>query len=139
MNLTLKQQKFLDEYHKTRNDQRSLQAAGYILSASQARDYANQILSLPDAQEYLRMKKDDEVIEAVITVEGVIRDLEKAKDLAINAERFDKHGNRVLDLSSYIRATELEGKYLKMFTDKIEMDVDGHAELVDYIARKKKE
>lgn len=82
------------------------------------------------------MKSDDIIIAQKITVESVLRDLEKVKGLALDSGRHDKHGNPIMDLATYTRATELEGKYLKMFTDKIEVDVDGHSELVDMIARR---
>ena len=97
INLTQKQKLFLDEYHKTRNEQRAFQAAGYALTPAQARDYANQILATADAKEYLAMKSDDIIITQKISVESVLRDLEKVKearkpndDLKAKVEKHDR-------------------------------------------------
>lgn len=57
------------------------------------------------------------------TADDVLKDIHKVKD-ACMAEAFDQQGNAgMVDPKAALKALELEGRHLKMFTDKIEVEV----------------
>ena len=102
-----KQDAFAIEYLKDRNATRAAIRAGY--SAKTARSIACELLARPDVQEFVKGKQQEALASATITVDSIV---EQLKDIAANplAKDADK-----------IRALELIGKHLGMFTEKVEM------------------
>ena len=102
-----KQEAFAIEYLKDRNATRAAIRAGY--SSKTARSIACELLARPDVQEFVKGKQREALESATITVDSIV---EQLKDIAANplAKDADK-----------IRALELIGKHLGMFTERVEM------------------
>ena len=60
--------------------------------------------------------------EGGVSIKTVLDDIGVIKELA-RVPYFDAQGNKRFELSALLKAAELEGKYLKMFSDKIDVDV----------------
>ena len=106
--LSKKQQIFVDEYCKDFNATRAAIMAGY--SEKSARAIAAENLTKPYIKEIVEEKLSKQHKKAEITAELVlngIKEIAFAKDAKYN----DK-----------LKAMELLGKYLKLFTDKIEQE-----------------
>lgn len=71
---------------------------------------------------------------AEVSVEKVLNDLERAKREAM-IPFWDSNGNEKRDLPAFIKATELQGKYLKMFSDKIDLNVSGSLDVEHDLAK----
>ena len=105
--LNAKQRAFTVEYIKDKNATQAAIRAGY--SGRTARSIGNELLAKPDiAQAIADLQKAAEV-RAGITVDSIVEKLTAIADDAATAPR-DK-----------IRAYELLGKYLGMFTERVEM------------------
>jgi phage terminase small subunit len=105
--MTAKQEAFALEYLKDKNATQAAIRAGY--SAKTARSIACEMLARPDIQEFVRTKQEEARKNATITVDGIVDQLQEIASnvLAKDADR--------------IRALELIGKYLGMFTERVEM------------------
>lgn len=119
--LTPKQAVFVEEY--VRNGMNGVEAAsvaGYkgtrIVLAQQAR----KVLARRVVQEALKKITNIAMSKAEITVEKILADLELAKSEAL-IPKVDANGNMKRELSHFLKACELQGKYLKMFSDKVEI------------------
>lgn len=106
--LTDKQRLFCHEYLKDLNGTQAAIRAGY--SENSAQEIASENLSKPMVSEYLEKLKNEKFAKVDITVDDVINDIIKTRTEAANAEK----------LSDRLKANELLGKYLKMWTDKID-------------------
>jgi phage terminase small subunit len=67
------------------------------------------MLARPDIQQFVREKQEESRKNATVTVDGIV---EQLREIAANPLSKD---------SDRIRALELIGKYLGMFTEKVEM------------------
>ena len=105
--MTTKQEAFAIEYLKDKNATQAAIRAGY--SAKTARSIACEMLARPDVQEFVRVKQEEARKNATITVDGIV---EQLQEIASNV--LSKDADR-------IRALELIGKYLGMFTERVEM------------------
>lgn len=105
--MTAKQEAFAIEYLKDKNATQAAIRAGY--SAKTARSIACEMLARPDIQEFVRAKQDEARKNATVTVDGIVDQL---REIASNVLAKD---------SDRIRALELIGKYLGMFTERVEM------------------
>ena len=143
--LTLKQQRFCDEYLIDLNATQAAIRAGY--SEKTARQTAAENLSKPYIREYIDKRlaeKEAELIadqdEVLQTLTRVLRRQEMDTVVVTCKERssgYDKNGKKVIiekevpqlvqvptKVSDLNKAAELLGKRYALFTDKVETDVD---------------
>lgn len=105
--MTAKQEAFAIEYLKDKNATQAAIRAGY--SAKTARSIACEMLARPDVQQFIRERQEEARANATVTVDGIVDQL---REIAANPLSKD---------SDRIRALELIGKYLGMFTERVEM------------------
>ena len=130
--MTPKMEKFCQEYlmnggHGTD----AVEAAGYKGSRTDFAAMASKMLKMDEIKEYLAGHAKEACEETQLSVQTVLVDLEWAKGAAKEGYP-TKEGTRK-DLTSYIKACELQGKYLKMWVDKIEVNANGHLEIMKII------
>jgi len=113
------------------NGTEACKEAGYKGNDNTLAVRANALLKNDEIKEFLAGHAQKACEETQLTVEKVLVDLEWAKETA-KLGYPTKEGLRV-DLTSYIKATELQGKYLKMWVDKIEVNANGHLEIMKII------
>lgn len=106
--LTPKQEMFVREYLIDLNATQAAIRAGY--SAKTARQIGEENLSKPDIAAAVQAGMNKRAEKALITADEVLANI---KRLAMKAEDMDDTGNA-------LRANELLGKHLKLFTDKVE-------------------
>lgn len=132
--LTLKQKRFADEYIITGNIEQSAISAGY--SKNYARAQAHKLLANVGIKNYIdeRLKiLDSEKIadqkEVLQYLSAVMRGEHKEKTLISIGES----GQEIVDIDvgakDRIKAAELLGKRYKMWTDKVEADVNTNIEI----------
>lgn len=137
-NLLTKHKLFIFEWMKEPSCVVSaMRRAGYKDKEFKLEQKAHEILNHPDSLAITgRYLNDAEVKREVkLTVQKVLDDLELAKDYSLEPY-FDAQGNKRRELSVFVKATELQGKHLKMFADRVSVEVDGHAELVELIKKR---
>ena len=100
-----KQMAFAVEYVKDRNATQAAIRAGY--SERSAYSQAHELLKKPEIQEAIKELEDAAAARAAITVDKIV---ERLNRIAENPHAKD---------ADRIRADELLGKYLGMFTDKV--------------------
>jgi phage terminase small subunit len=143
--LTVKQQRFCDEYLIDLNATQAAIRAGY--SEKTARQTAAENLSKPYIREYIDKRlaeKEAELIadqdEVLQTLTRVLRRQEMDTVVVTCKERssgYDKNGKKVIiekevpqlvqvptKVSDLNKAAELLGKRYALFTDKVDMDTD---------------
>ncbi|CAB4131924.1 XtmA Phage terminase, small subunit [uncultured Caudovirales phage] len=106
--LTPKQDMFVREYLIDLNATQAAIRAGY--SAKTAYSIGEENLKKPEIAKAIQLGMDKRAEKAIITADEVLANI---KRLAGKAEEMDDTGNA-------LRANELLGKHLKLFTDKIE-------------------
>lgn len=108
--------------------------AGYKFNSDQGyMTYGSKLLTKPQIRDYLEKKAKSVSAKTELTVQKILDDLELAKRIALGKEDPQTGEYPKADLTPYIKATELQGKYLKMFTDKVEVQIDSHTELMKLI------
>ena len=105
--MTAKQEAFAIEYLKDKNATQAAIRAGY--SAKTAYSIGCEMLRKPEIQEIIRAKQEEAVKNAEVSVDWIVR---QCKEIASNVLTKD---------ADKLRALELLGKYLGMFTDRVEM------------------
>lgn len=100
-----KQMAFAVEYVKDRNATQAAIRAGY--SERSAYSQAHELLKKPEIQEAIKELEDAAAARAAVTVDKIVNRLNKIAE--------DPHAKD----ADRIRADELLGKYLGMFTDKV--------------------
>lgn len=105
--MTAKQEAFAIEYLKDKNATQAAIRAGYSKKTAAAIGW--ELLENPNIQQIIRAKQEEARKNATITVDGIV---EQLQEIASNVLSKD---------SDRIRALELIGKYLGMFTEKVEM------------------
>lgn len=111
--LTAKQRLFIDWYVSAEvnmNGTEAARRAGYKGCDNQLAVAAYQNLRKPHIKREIDARIGKAAEGADVTVEKVLNDLESERTYAM------RNGN----VAAAIRASELQGKYLKMFTDRIE-------------------
>lgn len=122
MSLTPKQSRFVAEYLVDLNATQAAIRAGY--SAKTAKDIGCQNLAKLDIIKAIEECRAKLMQRVELTQEQVLRDLEAVKADAMQAI-FDKDGNRIMaDRSAALKALELQGRHLAMFTDKQKVDAN---------------
>lgn len=107
--LTIKQQKFINQYIKTGHVTKSAIAAGY--SEKTAYSIGSEVLNKPEIQAKIGKIMSEEAAKLGITIEYVLGNIKNI------AERETNEPSSVV-----LKANELLGKHLKIFHDG-EMDV----------------
>ena len=122
MALTPKQQRFVEEYLIDFNATQAAIRAGY--SAKTARAMGSENLTKPYLAAAIEAGQKSLTARAELTQEEVLRDLALVKADAMQVV-FDKDGNRVMaDRGAALKALELQGRHLVMFTDKQQIGGD---------------
>lgn len=125
--LTDKQKMFCAEYIKDFNATRAATDAGY--SAKTAKNIAHDTLTKVHVQDEIQrlMTKRSERVQ--IDADDVLRSILDirdtcAKKLDITSRSGDVIGESLVDVNGAIKANELLGKHLKLFTDRVEVSGD---------------
>lgn len=105
--LTAKQRAFVNEYMKDRNSTQAALRAGY--SPKSALGASHNLLKNPIVAKMIADWEEANQVEAMITVDKIVHRLNTIAE------------NEAAKDSDKIRANELLGKYLGMFTERVEM------------------
>jgi phage terminase small subunit len=105
--LTAKQRAFVTEYMKDRNGTQAALRAGY--SEKAAGTVGCNLLKNPVVSKMIADMEEANQVEGLITVDKIVHRLNSIAE------------NEAAKDSDKIRANELLGKYLGMFTEKVEM------------------
>lgn len=117
MSLTPKQAKFVAEYLVDLNATAAAGRAGYTDP-----NIGRQLITKNNVAAAIDEERKKVAAKVELTQEQVLRDLEAVKADAMQAI-FDKDGNRIMaDRSAALKALELQGRHLAMFTDKQKVD-----------------
>lgn len=119
------------------NGTRAAREAGYQGSDKIVGNRAYKLLKQDEIKEFLAGHAKEACEETQLTIEKVLTDLEWAKETA-KLGYPTKEGIRI-DLTAFIKATELQGKYLKMWVEKVELTGDGHQALMEIIKKRREE
>lgn len=119
--LTIKQALFVEEYARNgMNGGEAAAVAGYNGNKATLYNQARKLLQNRNVRDALANITRESMDNAQVTIEKILSDLELAKSEAM-IPKWDANGNQKRDLSAFLKATELQGKYLKMFSDKVEI------------------
>jgi phage terminase small subunit len=121
--LTAKQELFCKEYLVDLNATQAAIRAGYSEKTAHAIGQEN--LRKPTIQEYIKKHTEKRAQKVNLTVENVLQDILDTRDSAEKLER----------LSERLKANEMLGKYLKMFTDKVDIGGQGDNPLITKVVR----
>lgn len=116
--LTPKQERFVEEYLIDLNATQAAIRAGY--SARRAKEIGYQLLHKTTLQETIQKARQKLSERVRITQEKVLKDLETARQLAMETKK----------LSAAIRASELQGRHIGMFEQKIKLAGDEKEPLI---------
>lgn len=133
MKLTLKQKKFCDEYIKTGNATEAYIKAGY--NRSGARANASRLITNDNVKNYIdeRLKEieDKSIADASEVLKYLTRIIrnEETEQVVITENIGDyiseaRVVNKELSAKDKIKAAELIGKRYRLFTDRVEADVN---------------
>ncbi len=106
--LNNKQQMFVDQYLVDLNGRQAAIRAGY--SERSAEVQASRLMSIVEVQQAIQERMDKRSKEVSITSNKVLERI----------DRIAKTAEDVGDLQAALRANELLGKHLRLFTEKIE-------------------
>lgn len=121
--LTDKQEMFCKEYLVDLNATRAAIRAGY--SEKTAKDIACENLAKPYLQERIQELMANRAEKVTVTAENVLKSILDIRDTSTQKIALtDKEGNEtgydMLDKNAALKANELLGKHLVLFTDKVE-------------------
>lgn len=129
--MTDKQKMFVKEYMKDLNATQAAVRAGY--SEDTARQIGCENLTKPYIQEAIEKEMQERTAKVEIDAEYVLKGLKKVAERCMQEEEVMKYdyeekcligtGEYKFDSSGANKAFELLGKYLKLFTDKVESNV----------------
>ena len=116
--LTPKQAAFVREYLIDLNATQAAIRAGYSSNRADAMGHEN--LRKPVIAAAVQAAMDARSLKVELTAADVLRDINAVKADAMR-KTYDKDGNEVMaNHTAALKALELQGKHLKMFTDKVE-------------------
>jgi len=110
--LTEKQKMFCKEYMVDLNATQACIRAGY--SEKTAKVIGSQNLTKLNIQEEITKLMKDREERVKLTADKVLEDIERVRGLAEGSEQYNVS----------LKASELQGKHLAMFTDKQQIDAD---------------
>ena len=113
--LTDKQRLFCKEYLIDLNASRAARAAGY--SQKRASEIGYQLLHKTTVAKEIQRQMDGRSQRTLVEADDVIRGLQSIVDDATRKVQTDR-GEQMVNASAAIRALELLGKHLGLFTDK---------------------
>lgn len=116
--MTPKREAFVREYLIDLNATQAAIRAGYATKRADAIGY--DLLRMPEIAAAIQAAMDARAERVQRTADDVLRDIQKVKASCMG-DAVDQHGNiAMVDPKAALKALELEGRHLKMFTDKIE-------------------
>jgi len=115
--LTGKQALFVQEYLVDLNAAKAAVRAGY--SARTARAGGYQVLTVPAVAEAIQAEMDKRAEKIGKTAADVLADIERVRRKAEENEEY----------TVALRASELYGKHLKLFTDQVDHNVNGNVNI----------
>lgn len=116
--LTPKQEAFCREYLIDLNGTQAAIRAGY--SQRTANEQAARMLAKVSVSSRIQCLMTERAERVQRTADDVLKDIQRVKESCM-AEAADQFGNiAMVDPKAALKALELEGKHLKMFTDKVE-------------------
>jgi phage terminase small subunit len=119
--LTAKQEAFVREYLVDLNATQAAIRAGYKQANAHQTGYEN--LRKPEIVSAIQTSMDNRAKEVGLSAEKVLKDIDLVKADAMRSF-LDKDGNEAMNNhAAALKALELQGRHLKMFTDKIEVDL----------------
>ena len=135
-NLTAKQQVFVNEYLIDLNATQAAIRAGYSVKTADVIGCEN--LGKPYIQEAIQKSMDKRASKVAITADNVLQSILDIRGRCMNAEpvmarvggEVEESGEWKFDASNALKANELLGKHLKLFTDKIELEVTKMPEII---------
>jgi len=133
MALTEKMIRFCNEYLIDLNATQAAIRAGY--SENSARQIGDENLSKPDIQAYLDVRRKEIQARLELNQDWVLKRLREISDrsmqaepvLMFNGEEWVESGEYKYDSNGANKATELIGKHLGMFVNKIDMTTKGES------------
>ena len=133
MALTPKQQRFCDEYLIDLNGTKAAIRSGY--SQKTAGQIAEENLKKPEIVEYLNEKRQALQEKLDISQEWVLKRLKEISDrcmqaepvMMFNGDEWVESGEYKFDSTGANKSTELIGKHLGMFVQKIDMTTKGES------------
>ena len=132
--LTAKQDMFIKEYLIDLNATQAAIRAGYSPKTAENIGWEN--VRKPQIAKEIEKRMNKRAEKVAITAENVlqsiidIRDCASAKMALTSKTTGEKIGETMLDINGALRANELLGKHLKLFTDKVELEVTKMPEIV---------
>jgi phage terminase small subunit len=127
--LSKKQNAFCIEYVKDFNGAQAAIRAGY--SKHTARTQASALLTKLDIQKVIQAIINKAAEKVDLTIQGVLKDIAEVKERCLqqkevtiynkDTKEHEGTGEYVFDSKGALKALEMQGKYLKMFTDKIDV------------------
>lgn len=126
--LNERQKLFISEYIIDRNATQSAIRAGY--SEKTAYAIGNNLLKKIEIKNAIDEKLDKMAKKLDLTAEKILMDIEEVKRRCLQGEEIlDREGNSTgewrFDASNALKACELQGRHLKMFTDRTEVEQSG--------------
>lgn len=119
--LTPKQEAFCREYLIDLNGTQAAIRAGY--SQRTANEQAARLLAKVSVSSRIQGLMTERAERVQRTADDVLKDIHKVKESCM-AGAFDQQWNAcMVDPKAALKALELEGRHLKMFTDKLEVEV----------------
>jgi phage terminase small subunit len=124
MTLTLKQQRFVDEYLVDLNATQAAIRAGY--SEKTARSIGDENLTKPDIataiQEAMKKRSERTKVDADYVIQTIVDTIERCKQAEpVRDREGNETGEYKFEPNAVLKGAELLGKHLKMFTDKTEL------------------
>ena len=125
LTLTPKQKRFVQEYLIDMNGTQAAIRAGY--SKKTAKEIASENLTKLNIQKALQARMDKITAKTELSVQNVLNDLLETRDICASVmKQTDEEGTETVDTAAVngrIKSNELLGKHLRIFTDKIELEV----------------
>ena len=126
--LTPKQEAFVREYLIDLNATQAAIRAGY--SPKTAQEQSSRLLSKAMVVKAVQTGMDKRADKLSLTAEDVLRDINLVKEDAMR-QNLDRDGNmNMANHAAALKALELQGRHLKLFTDRVETNVKGTIKIV---------